>query len=137
MFVSEHFVANITGYRQFYDMEVTFGGFLAKDAKTYFSLKSITRKNRNDTNYRKGVTEYYGNAFSEYFLGNTNTEDFLANKIILELARKYYSNMTNLEFLFSLLWASAPAFSCFSETEYLLLKECIWKGIKISCGSIF
>ncbi len=138
LFVRENFVWNYTKIFSTSEMELTFEGFLVKDPTTFFDYYySLILKDFYDLENRIGESKInYMNGFLKYFLYERSNEDLVVKKNILEgLAKQYYQNITNFELLLSTLWLSG--FSCFSEAENSLLKECSWKGIKIPCGLIF
>jgi hypothetical protein len=135
LFVSENFMWNYTKAYGLYDMVLTFKGLLVKDPTTFFNYYSLSLKGHFDAEGNGVPNKYYGNGFLKYFLGNRVNEDLVVNNYREGTAKQFYQNITNFEFLLSTLWLSG--FSCFSEADNSLLKECSWKGIKIPCGLIF
>jgi len=110
---------------------ITIGGLLVKDLTSFFNYHSTSIKAHTDNETYK----VYGSPILNYFLGETNNKNLDINHNIEELAKQYYKNVTDFEFLLSILLKSS--FSCSEERVNSIFKECKWRGIKIPCSSIF
>jgi len=77
---------------------------------------------------------------TRYFLNTVEWTSFLTDKSKEKLGKQFYKNMTNFDFLISLMWQSVSP--CHQKYQFMHwtvgnLKKCTWKGIDIPCESIF